>query len=166
MISILRVFKHREPELIHSASTINELSPSNKLTNTGDEFGSRKLEILGDMFKVVKCQLEFDRNTIRVIKPGKKYSSQIYQKQNQKKQYNNSVNFDNTTFSHSSLLSNGSGCNEGNNNSSNEEEIRIAHILATPTNNQPNHFNDLTQYFSNRSIHSPHLVNIIVPNEF
>lgn len=97
LINILRIFKHRETELLYAASLINSLRPRNKETNSGDLFGERKMDLLKDMFKTVSLQNNSSVKFIRVIKPGKKYSSQIYQK-NKPIQSNGDSVFHNSTF--------------------------------------------------------------------
>lgn len=109
LVSLLKVFKNKEAELINVASTINELSPRNLTTNTGDDFGSRKLSILKDMFRVVKNNIELNRESISVIKPGKKYSSPLYQRVLVKKKMEQV----------SSIVK----------NDSNRDEVKISHLL-------------------------------------
>ncbi|GMM31896.1 hypothetical protein DAMA08_046410 [Martiniozyma asiatica (nom. inval.)] len=77
--NILKIFKNKESELLYAATMVNELSPKNKATNSGDDFGLRKLSILKDMFRVVKNGIQLNQKSMTVIKPGKKFSSQIYQ---------------------------------------------------------------------------------------
>lgn len=114
LVSLLKVFKNREAELINAASTINELSPKNRSTNTGDDFGSRKLTILKDMFRIVKNNIELNRKTISVIKPGKKYSSQLYQRVLEKKK----------SEQISAIVT----------NDINRDEVKISHILTSSSN--------------------------------
>lgn len=81
LINILRIFKQRESELVYTASLIKGLGPSNnKITKHDDEFSQRRMNILEDMFRVVNAQNDFNVKSIKVIKPGKKYSSSIYQR--------------------------------------------------------------------------------------
>ena len=80
LINILRIFKQRESELVYTASLIKGLGPSNKkITRSDNDFSQRRMDILEDMFKVVNAQHEFNVKNLKVIKPGKKYSSLIYQ---------------------------------------------------------------------------------------
>lgn len=80
LISLLRVFKNREAELLNAAGLINELSPKNSITRTGDDHGARRFSILQNMFRVIKNSIEDNVKSIEVIKPGKKYSSGLYRR--------------------------------------------------------------------------------------
>lgn len=88
LINILRIFKHREKELIYTASIINGIGPNNKRSNQNDDFGERKLKMLENMFMMVNAQNNHDIKSLKVIKPGKKYSSQIYLRNKQQKSTN------------------------------------------------------------------------------
>lgn len=80
LINILRIFKQRESELVYTASLIKGLGPSNKkIVRSDNDFSQRRMDILEDMFRVVNAQNEFNVKNLKVIKPGKKYSSLIYQ---------------------------------------------------------------------------------------
>ncbi len=81
LINILRIFKQKREELIYAASLIQGLGPSNNsssILSSKPDFGHRKMEIMRDMFKVVNSQNTLSTTNIKVIKPGKKYSSSIY----------------------------------------------------------------------------------------
>ncbi|KAG0684146.1 Transmembrane 9 super member 3 [Pichia californica] len=105
LIRIIRVFKQRKSELIYTASMINGLGPNknnindskNLFNNTNnsinkdiDYFSKRKMDLLNDMFIIVEAEYKTDIKKIQVIKPGKKYSSQIYQKNKVLSSNNNS----------------------------------------------------------------------------
>jgi hypothetical protein len=80
LINILRIFKQKEAQLIYAASLINGLGSSASTSNKKDEFGERKLNLMKDMFKVLNAQSNSKLKIIKVIRPGKKYSSQFYQR--------------------------------------------------------------------------------------
>lgn len=110
LINILRIFKQKQEELIYAASLIQGLGPNNNTSNSAlsnkPDFGHRKMEIMRDMFKVVNSQSTLTTQNMKVIKPGKKYSSSIYHKS--KPHQKNSFSKDetpNNTFSTSKLHS-------------------------------------------------------------
>jgi len=80
LISILKKFKERENELINSAERIGDVTISGAEIKRVGPITIRKMKILRDMFRVVKA----DGSCLEVIKPGKKYSSKVYQRNRMK----------------------------------------------------------------------------------
>lgn len=84
LIRLIRVFKQRKSELIHTASLITGLGPDkiNSLNSTllQESMNKRKMDLLNDMFTVVESEYDNNIKKVKVIKPGKKYSSQLYQR--------------------------------------------------------------------------------------
>lgn len=103
LISIILNFYNLESELINSVKLIYEFNDNNSnqlnhnsiIENNNDSsnigtFTIRKLMILKDMFKIVKLYKNGSHDSIKVIKPGKKYTSKIYNSPNSS--LNNSSN--------------------------------------------------------------------------
>lgn len=84
LINILRIFKHKKSELIYAASLIPGLRQGNITTDIGNHFGERKMSLLNDMFQLANAENDSNIKSLRVIKPGKKYSSVFYKKNNMK----------------------------------------------------------------------------------
>lgn len=84
LIRLIRVFKQRKSELVHTASLITDLGPNkmNSLHSSSvqQSMNERKMDLLNDMFAVVESEYDNNITKIKVIKPGKKYSSQLYQR--------------------------------------------------------------------------------------
>lgn len=85
LINIIRIFKQRKTDLVYTASLVTGLGPvkncNTKITTANKEdFSKRRMDILEDMFNVVNAESNPNVKTIKVIKPGKKYSSQLYQR--------------------------------------------------------------------------------------
>lgn len=81
LINILKIFKHKQTDLIYTASVIPGLGPeTNNTLNDKIDFGKRRMDILKDMFNLVDQQNNSAIKSLKVIKPGKKFSSQIYHK--------------------------------------------------------------------------------------
>ncbi len=76
LIKILKMFKDREDELVNSAERIGDVTISGAEIKRVGPITIRKMRILRDMFRVVKA----DGSCLEVIKPGKKYSSKVYQR--------------------------------------------------------------------------------------
>ncbi|TID15467.1 hypothetical protein CANINC_004433 [Pichia inconspicua] len=77
LINILRVFKHKETELSYAASFINGIGVKES-SGGKDEFSERKLDLMKEMFRLVNSENSKDAKPLKLIKPGKKYSSKFY----------------------------------------------------------------------------------------
>lgn len=80
LINILRVFKQKEIELTYTASFIHGIGVKDSSLNSRDEVSERKLDLLKDMFRLVNSENDRNARPIKLIKPGKKYSSKFYKR--------------------------------------------------------------------------------------
>lgn len=125
LINILRIFKQKETQLIYAASLIDGLGQQTAASNKKDEFGQRKMSLLKDMFKIVNTQSNLNIETIKVIKPGKKYSSQFYQR-------NASITNDNSNNNSNEHSATKSTISKSLNTSDNQNTLPLPNLLVTP----------------------------------
>lgn len=114
LINILRVFKQKEKELSYTASFISGIGVKES-TGGKDDYSERKLDLLKEMFRLVNSENAKDAKPLKLIKPGKKYSSKFYKKINDSK---TSVVSTETSFDKTPKQ--------------NESVLRFSDLLATP----------------------------------
>ncbi|VEU22448.1 DEKNAAC103602 [Brettanomyces naardenensis] len=76
LINILKQFKEKEEELVNCAELVGEVKVDGTEIKRIGPMTVRKLRLLRDMFEVVNT----NGSSFEVIKPGKKYSSKMYEK--------------------------------------------------------------------------------------